>query len=70
MAERIHARAPREDRDPLLVEIEEVVAYPEIWLDSPNTRFGGMRPRDMLQTEEGRDILHSVMQAVKHGMVT
>jgi uncharacterized protein (DUF2384 family) len=70
MAERTLARALPEERDPLLAEIEEVVEYPEIWLDTPNTRFGGMRPRDLLNTEQGRQLLHSVVQAVKYGMFT
>lgn len=70
MAERIHALSLQGTRDPLLTEIAEVVQDPEIWLDTPNTRFGGMPPRDLLDTKEGRQLLHSVMQAVKHGMFT
>lgn len=70
MAERIHAQALVEECDPLLAEIEEVVQHSEVWLDSPNTRLGGLRPRDLLHTEEGRDILHSIMQSVKYGLFT
>jgi hypothetical protein len=70
MAERVPARALHDERDPLLAEIEEVVDDPEVWLETPNTRFGGMRPRNLLETEEGRHILHSVMIAVKHGLFT
>ena len=53
-----------------MAEIEEVVQHSDLWLDSPNTRLGGMRPRDLLQTEDGRDILHSIMQSVKYGLFT
>lgn len=70
MAERIPVRALHDERDLLLLEIEEVVDRPEVWLDTPNSRFGGLRPRDLLQTEEGRHILHSLMIAVKHGLFT
>ena len=70
MAERTVARVLPEERDPLLAEIEEVVQHSDVWLDSPNTRLGGMRPRDLLNTEEGRDILHSIMQSVKYGLFT
>ena len=62
--------AERYERDPLLAEIVEVVQQSDVWLDTPNTRFGGMRPRDLLSTEQGRQLLHSVVQAAKYGMFT
>lgn len=70
MATRNHTGVLPEERDPLLLEIEEVVQHSDLWLDSPNTRLGGMRPRDLLKTVEGRGILHSIMQSVKYGLFT
>lgn len=56
--------------DPLLAEIGEIVLYPEAWLDTPNDRLGGQPPRALLGSEEGREILHNLVQTVKHGMMT
>jgi hypothetical protein len=59
-----------EPQDPLLSEITEVVLYPDLWLDAPNDRLGGLPPRVMLRSEAGRQILYNLVQNVKHGMTT
>ncbi len=61
---------PTEEQDTLLTEIADIVQDPDLWLDTPNERFGGQRPRALLRSEKGRAILHDLVQAVKHGMVT
>jgi uncharacterized protein (DUF2384 family) len=66
-----HARAQALDEsDSLLADIAMIVQYPEAWLDTPNNRFGGQPPRALLQTEQGREILRNLVEAVKHGMMT
>lgn len=54
----------------LLTEIAEIVQNPDLWLNTPNERFGGQKPRTLLRSERGCAILHDLVQAVKHGMVT
>ncbi|HEY0514963.1 MAG TPA: antitoxin Xre/MbcA/ParS toxin-binding domain-containing protein [Thermoanaerobaculia bacterium] len=70
MAKQAHARVLDEDHDSLLTEIAEIVLYPNAWLDTPNDRLGGQPPRALLGSDEGREILHNLVQTVKHGMVT
>jgi uncharacterized protein (DUF2384 family) len=69
MAKRAQARV-LDDSDPLVMEIAEIVLYPDAWLDTPNDRLGGQPPRALLDSDEGREILHNLVQTVKHGMVT
>jgi hypothetical protein len=69
MANRAHVRV-LDDTDPLLAEIGEIVLYPDAWLDTPNDRLGGQPPRALLDSDEGREILHNLVQTVKYGMVT
>lgn len=70
MAKRAHARTFDEEQDSLLAEIAEIVLYPDTWLNTPNDQLGGQPPRVFLGSEEGREILHNLVQMVKHGMVT
>lgn len=70
MAHRARVQRFAAEQDSLLGEIAEVVQNPDLWLDTPNDRLGGQRPRTLLESEKGRAILHDVVQAVKHGMVT
>jgi hypothetical protein len=70
MAKQAHARVFPEEYDPLLTEIAEIVLYPDAWLNTPNDQLGGQPPRVFLDSEEGREILHNLVQMVKHGMVT
>jgi uncharacterized protein (DUF2384 family) len=51
-------------------EIEEVVQDADLWLESPNDRLGGLKPKDLLGTTKGRSVLHSLVQSIKHGMFT
>lgn len=67
----LHARAQiLDEHDPLLADIAKIFQYPDAWLDTPNDRFGGQPPRVLLQTDKGREILHNLVEAVKHGMMT
>jgi uncharacterized protein (DUF2384 family) len=68
MANQVHARVF--EQDPLLTEIAEIVLYPDTWLKTPNDQLGGRPPRAFLGSDEGREILHNLVQMVKHGMVT
>lgn len=62
---------PSGSQDPLLSEIAEVVLHPDLWLDAPNDRLGGLAPRTMLSSEAGRrQILRNLVQNVKQGMTT
>lgn len=70
MRERAHLPLPNGPQDPLLSEIAEVVLYPDLWLDSPNDRLGGLSPRSMLGFPEGRNLLYNLVQNVKYGMTT
>jgi hypothetical protein len=70
MGERARLHLSDEPRDPLLSEIAEVVLHPDLWLDAPNDRLGGLPPRSMLGFQEGRELLHNLVQNVKHGMTT
>jgi len=66
-----HARAQALDEShALLADIALMVPDVDAWLDSPNYSLGGLRPRALLQTEGGREILHNLVEAVKHGMIT
>ncbi|HEX4959535.1 MAG TPA: antitoxin Xre/MbcA/ParS toxin-binding domain-containing protein [Thermoanaerobaculia bacterium] len=53
-----------------MTDITEVVLEPDVWLDTPNDRLGGQPPRALLQTATGREILYSLVQSVKYGMIT
>jgi uncharacterized protein (DUF2384 family) len=70
MGERARLHLSDEPHDPLLSEIAEVVLHPDTWLDAPNDRLGGQPPRSMLGSRVGRELLHNLVQNVKHGMTT
>jgi uncharacterized protein (DUF2384 family) len=66
-----HARAQAlDENDTLLADIAKIVLDVDAWLDSPNYSLGGQRPRTLLQTEDGRWLVHNLVEAVKHGMIT
>ncbi|RMH23013.1 MAG: DUF2384 domain-containing protein [Acidobacteria bacterium] len=52
----------------LMAEVAEVVQSPEVWLDTPNAQLGGIMPRAMLESAEGQEQLHNLVQMIKHGM--
>jgi uncharacterized protein (DUF2384 family) len=70
MMKRASMRALDEEKDALLEEIAEIVPNPDTWLDIPNDRLGGQPPRTLLNSQKGRDVLHSLVQSVKHGLFT
>ena len=63
-------RTLNEEHDPLMAEIAEIVLYPDAWLNTPNDQLGGQPPRAFLGSADGREILHNLIQMVKHGMAT
>jgi hypothetical protein len=70
MAKLEHVRALDEEHKSLLAEIAGIVLYPETWLNTPNDQLGGQPPRAFLDSEKGREIVHNLVQTVKHGMVS
>lgn len=58
------------EKDELRSEIADVVAEPESWLEEPNQLLGGQAPQKLMETPDGRDMLHNLVQEIKHGMVT
>ncbi len=50
-------------------EIEKIVADPERWLNTPNDRFGGRTPNDIIGTEE-EHLLREWIGAVKYGIMS
>lgn len=58
---------PATSQTELQQEIEEVIADPEVWLQTPNFHFGGMKPQELID----RDILdpiHNLIGMIKQGM--
>ena len=70
MTKRTDGKVLDEEHDHLLNEIAEVVGYPELWLNTPHGQLGGRPPRSFLDSAAEREILNSLVQAIKHGMVT
>jgi uncharacterized protein (DUF2384 family) len=67
----LHARAQTLDEtDPLLADLAKIVLDVDAWLDTPNSSLGGQQPRALLHTEDGRWLVHNLVEAVKHGMIT
>jgi hypothetical protein len=67
-----HPNSPRDliPEDLLLGDIADIVLYPEAWLDMPNDQLGGRPPKELLEGGEGQMLLHNLVQAVKHGMMS
>ena len=74
----IGARAVQHDfdetppsREDLLVEVKDVVLYPDVWLDTPNDQLGGRPPRDFLDGgDDEREFLHDLLQSARFGVPT
>jgi Antitoxin Xre/MbcA/ParS C-terminal toxin-binding domain len=49
--------------------ITQVVAHPDLWLDTPNDVLGGKKPRDLIGTDQ-EERLRDLARAIKHGMPT
>ena len=65
------ARKPRSApaEGDLRKEIESLLADPERWLNTPNGRFGGRTPIDLLGTED-EHLLRQWVLAMKYGMMS
>jgi hypothetical protein len=59
-------RTPDPDTN-LLDLIREIVADPQVWMDTPNDQLGGQRPRDLIGTDQ-EERLWDLARAVKFGM--
>jgi hypothetical protein len=57
---------PGEKAD-LREEIESVVPNPTKWLNTPNSLFGGQKPKDLIGTNSEHR-LRDVVRAIKHGV--
>jgi len=57
------------DQGDLRQEIDNLVADPERWLNTPNDRFGGRPPLALIGTEE-EHLLREWVGAVKYGLLS
>jgi hypothetical protein len=56
------------DPDPNSLDlIREIVADPQVWMDTPNDQLGGQRPRDLVSTDR-EERVWDLAQAVKFGL--
>jgi hypothetical protein len=54
-------------RESILAELKTVIDNPGLWLDSPNTHFGGRTPGELIGTGD-EALLWEWMGSVRHGM--
>ena len=59
---------PDEEPD-IRKEVADLVADPSEWLNTPNTRLGGKKPRDLIGTDR-EQLLRDLLRAIKYGMPT
>jgi pimeloyl-ACP methyl ester carboxylesterase len=57
-----------DEMDDLKNEVGTVLDDPDTWLNTPNDRFAGKKPIDLIGTKEEQR-LHDLIRAIKHGMV-
>jgi hypothetical protein len=50
-------------------DVARVVAEPREWLDTPNDRLGGLKPKELIGTNR-EPLLHDLLRAIKQGMPT
>jgi hypothetical protein len=53
----------------IVQDVRAVVADPENWLDMPNDRLGGRKPRELVGTREEIH-LRNLIRAIQHGIPT
>ena len=53
----------------LKAEVGTIVDDPDGWLNTPNDRFAGKKPIDLIGTNEEQR-LRDLIRAIKHGMVS
>lgn len=57
-----------EHRD-VVEDVKGVVKDPDTWLDTPNDRLGGQKPRDLINTPDEIQLRYLV-RAIKSGGIT
>ena len=57
-----------DEMDDLKNEVGTVLDDPDTWLNTPNDRFAGKKPIDLIGTKEEQQ-LRDLIRAIKHGMV-
>jgi hypothetical protein len=62
---RANGLLPGEDAD-IVKEPENQIPDASTWLDTPNSRFGGDKPRDLIGTDRKWN-LRNVLRAIKYG---
>ena len=65
MSEPVPELLPDESPD-ILEDLATVLADPDAWLDTPNSLFG-VRPRDLLGTPRGVQLVRNMIRSIKHG---
>jgi hypothetical protein len=66
------AEADAEEAPPFTVRsvqdlAEDLLMYPEQWLDNPNPNFGGRKPRDLIGTDEEVKV-YNILNAADQGL--
>lgn len=58
-------------RDVLNQEMNEVIPNADEWRQTPNNQLGGKTPDELIDgTDEEREELRNLVEAIKHGMVS
>jgi hypothetical protein len=50
-------------------ELQNILADPDLWLNSPNDRFGGRLPVELIGTDD-EHLLREWVAAVQHGIMS
>jgi hypothetical protein len=58
-----------EEKADIREEAATLVADVEAWLNTPNDRLGGLKPNDLIGTEQEQH-LRDLLRAIKYGMPT
>jgi hypothetical protein len=59
---------PGEHRD-VVQDVKSVIQDADTWLDTPNDRLGGQKPRDLINTPDEIQLRYLV-RAIKYGGIT
>ena len=66
MPSTVNGLLPDEQAD-IRQEIVTLVDQPDKWLEMPNNRLGGQKPKDLIGTER-EQLLRDLLRAIKYGM--
>jgi len=56
---------PGEHKD-ILIDVLDLIPDPDAWLDTPNARFAGDKPRELIGTDREWN-LRNMLRAIKYG---